>query len=67
MRLGDLDLSTGATFIDSVTIGVLVRKRRAADLAGRILSVTGLADHTREVMATAGVLDYLTSGRPMTH
>jgi anti-sigma B factor antagonist len=48
------------TFIDSVTIGVLVRKRRAAEQAGLTFSVAGLADQVRTVLATAGVLDYLT-------
>ena len=54
-----VDLSE-VTFIDSVTIGALVRTYNNAANAGRTLSVTGATGPVHRILELAGVLDVLT-------
>jgi anti-sigma B factor antagonist len=49
----------GVTSIDTSTIAVLVRRRRAADGANRKFLVAAPSDHVRAVLDAAGVLEYL--------
>jgi anti-anti-sigma factor len=54
-----VDLSE-VTFIDSVTIGALVRAYNKAASAGHALSVIGATGSVHRILELAGVLDVLT-------